>query len=234
MSCPADLWRSWEDAMTDLIVYAKTLATNPPTKVYKKLVQLFSKEQLAMLGAPPFPDPDGRKKRLYDKTKAECEALANNWDQMISNPDYGKYAADIARFSVTAICDFVAMCMMMIAAGSARVEALKAAILGQNKAGTFETKFKDRAYLINSNDSRQFLSVMKTWCGLQNNGIVQFKFVANSDFHTFAVERAPGKNEQPEFIVYQAYQNTYSLSHFLKVQDVWTDDALDRLRELRW
>lgn len=217
--------------MTNLIAYAEKLATDPPTKVYKKLMELFSKEQLKALGDPPA---GGKQLQIYANTKAEYEAIASNWERMVNNPAYGKYGADVARFSVTAICDFVAMCMMMIAAGSARIEDLKTAIRYQKPPGIFRTRSHDLAYLIGRDDAKQFLGIMKTWGALKNNGIVQFKFMANNDFHTFAIERTPGDRERPEFIVYQGYQNTYSLSHFLHTKWVWSDEALEVVHQQRW
>ena len=58
---------------------------------------------------------------------------------------WGKLAA---LFSVTSICDFIAMCMMMIGSGSQRIEDLKKAIRGKDKAGIFKTAANDRAYLL--------------------------------------------------------------------------------------
>jgi len=66
------------------------------------------------------------------------------------------------------------------------------------------------------------------------NGVVQFKFPANGDFHTFAVERARASNGRREFIVYQRYEGTYTLSHFLNQTPVWEDDTLHKIYEQRW
>lgn len=214
--------------MTDMFLYAKRVAGDPPSNIYIKLMQLFSQAQLADLGAPPDDNALEEAKATYKDEKQKREAVANKWSQMID--DYG---FDVARFSITASCDFMAMCMMMIAAGSARTEGLKAAIRDQKSPGTFKVSDVDRAYLIGRGHAEEFRSAMKTWCKLKGNGIVQFKFCAN-DRHTFAVERTPDKNEQAEFIVYQAYQNTYSLSHFLKLKGVWNDSTLTKVQRQRW
>lgn len=227
--------------MANLIKYAEALAKEPPTKVYKKLMGLFSKAQLALLGNPPRRPPDNPPnpndwdyKRMviawdgYQQSVAQCQALANNWDLMVNG-----HGDKFALFKVTAICDFVAMCMMMIAAGSARIEELKAAIRGKKAPFFLETKSEDRAYLI-EHGRKDFLRVMKPWCELENNGIVQFKFPANQDLHTFAIERAVDDDGKSKFIVYQGYQDVYSLSHFLGIQSVWDDPALATAHKAIW
>lgn len=217
--------------MPDLISYAEKLATDPPIEVYKKLMKLFSAAQLSTLTKPVASNE--RAVKFYNKAKAEYEQLATKYEQMVG--DYKAQGVGVARFSITAICDFVAMCMMMIAVGSQRVEDLKSQLRGQQGSGPFQTKAGDRAYILHENSRAQdFTKIMKDWCTQKKSGIVQFKFPAGDDLHTFAVERALGQSNQPEFIVYQGYQNTYSLSHFLRIQSVWKDDALDALHQGLW
>src|SRR6185503_8817873 len=111
----------------------------------------------------------------YNKDKAAAEAIANKWNQM--EQDWGRPAA---LFSVTSICDFIAMCMMMIGAGSQRIEDLKAKIRGQTRAGSFTTTAGDHAYLLlkGVNGAKEFDRIMEAWCTSKGNGIVQFKFPA--------------------------------------------------------
>lgn len=217
--------------MTELISYAEELATNPPVEVYKKLMKLFSAEQLATLTKPVA--SNAKAVQYYNKAKAEYEQLATKYEQMVN--DYKQYGVEVAKFSITAICDFVAMCMMMIAVGSQRVEDLKSLLRRKEPGGPFTTKAGDRAYILHGDSRAQdFAKIMGDWCTLKRNGIVQFKFPAGDDLHTFAVERALGQTNQPEFIVYQGYQNTYSLPHFLRIRSLWKDDALDAFHQGLW
>lgn len=226
--------------MTDMLEYARQLASQPPTRVYKALTAIGAQTQLRLLGdAPPVPqksdDPAYEKQQAlrakYDKDKADWESYADNWTTLSQ-----KYGEDVARFTVTAICDFTAMCMMMIAAGVPRIEALKTAIRERTRAGCTELQngSGDCAWLFDRKSGGDFLTTMETWCGTNANGVVQFKFPANGDFHTFAVERARASNGRREFIVYQSYEGTYTLSHFLNQTDVWTDDALHKIYDQRW
>jgi hypothetical protein len=211
--------------MTDLIAHAEKLATEPPEKVYKKIMQLFSEAQLAELAnsETKYKDVLESDKKWFEENQKQAKAIANIWDQTVQDLGLG-----VAQFKATATCDFVAMCMMMIAAGSARVEDLKAVVRDGKPSGTSTTP-TDRAYVFERGQTKKFLETLDAWCKLENNGIVQFKFLANSDYHTFAVERAPDQKGQTAFIVYQGYQNTYSLSHFLAVQDLWNDFALNKV-----
>lgn len=226
--------------MTDLLDHAEKLASEPPTLVYKALTTIGAQTQLKLLGNPPpvpqSPDDPAYKKQQalrakYDKDKADWEDYADNWTTLSR-----KYGEDVARFTVTAICDFTAMCMMMIAAGIPRIEALKTAIRQRDRAGCTELQNKsgDCAWLFDRKSAGDFLAAMETWCGKNANGIVQFKFPANGDFHTFAVERARASNGRREFIVYQSYEGTYTLSHFLHQTDVWNDDTLHKIYDQRW
>ena len=226
--------------MTDMLDHAKKLASEPPTLVYKALTTIGSQTQLRLLGnPPPVPqnpdDPTYKKQQAlrakYDKDKTDWEDYADNWTTLSR-----KYGEDVARFTVTAICDFTAMCMMMIAAGIPRIEALKTAIRARMTAGYTEPEsgVGDRAWLFDRKSGSRFLPTMEEWCGVNQNGIVQFKFPANGDFHTFAIERARDKNGKREFIVYQSYEGTYTLSHFLNQTDVWKDDTLHKIYDQRW
>lgn len=214
--------------MTDLIPYAETLAAKPPIDVYKALMKIISDAQLKALGPRPS-DNFPKLQDEYDLEKKNREALANNWELML------KSGEDFALFKVTSICDFVAMCMMMIAAGSARIEALKAKLRNQKGSGVFDTNFPDdHACLFKRGEVKKFLDTMKKWCGLEGNGIVQFKFPANVDLHTFAVERTPGLDGKPRFIVYQGYQSVYTLSNFLGKTDVKKDSGLAKVHQAIW
>jgi hypothetical protein len=214
--------------MTNLIPYAEALAKKPPVDVYKQLMKLFSEAQIKTL------DPSDA---YYKQTKEEYEAIASKWDSMVAN-----YGEDIASFSVMAICDFVAMCMMITAAGSARVEALKAALHGRQRTTIVDTSYGDRACLLLKQDTQavweKFRSLLSDWCKLDKNGIVQFKFPAENDLHTFVIERAPESevNDTREFIVYQGYQNTYSLELFLGIEesDDRGDDVQERFHKKLW
>ena len=214
--------------MTSLMQYAEKLATDPPLDVYRKLMKLFSDAAIAALGPQP---KDVKKLEKYNKEKESLTAIANKWNQM--EQDWGKLAA---LFSVTSICDFIAMCVMMIGAGSQRIEDLKKSIRGKDKAGIFKTAANDRAYLLTGNQApKQFDQIMETWCKLEGNGLVQFKFPAGYDLHTFVVERATDdENQKTHFVVYQAYQNTYSLSHFLGLTSPQGDKGLDDFHRERW
>ena len=202
--------------MTSLIKYAEKLATDPPLDVYRRVMKLVSDEQLSGLGPEPEEHELGWEE--YQKKKQECLQVA-------------KKDEDVAKFSVTSICDFVAMCTMMIGAGSARIEALKQAIHGKQQAGSFETADKDVAHLLlhDGDSAKKLEDLLSTWGKLKGkgNGVVQLKFPAGGDFHTFAVERVSPDNAETRFVVYQAYQNTYSLAHFLG-RSPSEDEALDK------
>ena len=226
--------------MTDMLDYAKRLASAPPRPVYKALTTIGSRTQLRLLGDRPrapqdLNDPMYKEQHeaqaKYDNNKADWTAYADNWATLTR-----LYGEDVARFTVTAICDFTAMCMMMIAAGIPRIEALKTAIRARTTAGYTDPDIGvgDRAWLFDRNSGSRFLATMEEWCGVNQNGIVQFKFPANGDFHTFTVERARDKNGKREFIVYQSYEGTYTLSHFLNQTPVWNDETLQGIYDRRW
>jgi len=219
--------------MADLIPYAEKLALDPPVKVFKELMKMMSAEQLIDLDKSKPSSIEKKALEYWTISRQQAEQLVTKYEQTVK--DYGDQGVGVANFSVTATCDFVAMCMMMIGAGAKRVEALKQVILGQKNAGSFATSNTDRAYLFKGQGAaRDFQTQLDKWCDLKGNGIVQFKFPAGGDLHTFAVERAPGPNDKPEFVVYQGYQNTYSLAHFLRLRSLWKDDALDRFHESIW
>lgn len=230
--------------MTDMLEYAKQLASDPPTQVYRTLTTIGSQTQLKLLGAPPPVPPENpvdpnsetyknqvKSYTKYINDKKDWEDYADNWKTLSQ-----KYGEDVARFTVTAICDFTAMCMMMVAAGIPRIEALKTAIRQRSSAGctVLQNGSGDCAWLFDRKSGGDFLAAMETWCGKNTNGIVQFKFPANGDFHTFAVERTRAQNGKREFIVYQSYEGTYSLSHFLNQTPVWEDDTLHKIYDQRW
>jgi hypothetical protein len=226
------------EKLTELITYAKWVALDPPIAVYQALTKLASEAQLKDLGGPP-PEPKDPKAanyqaqlvawNLYNKTKKEVQEFADNWGKLVK--EYGEASAE---FKLTSICDFTAMSMMMIAAGSARVEALKTAIRGRTQAGSIDTASKDHAHVFDRSGAAKFRAAVDTWCNLEKSGILQFKFPANGALHTFAVERIPVDKGKPEFIVYQSYEGTYTLSHFLNTQGIWNDSTLFNVHKQRW
>lgn len=221
--------------MTSLIKYAEALAAKPPVDVYRKLMKLASDEQLSKLGPEPGQNEHGWAE--YQKEKKERLAVASKYEDMVKT-----LGADVAKFSVMSICDFAAMCTMMIAAGSNRIEALKAALRGKKSTTVVQTNAGDKAYRFDAtpddpkaDNPGAFEEILRGWREAkdQGNGAVQFKFPAGGDFHTFAVERISAKNAENKFIVYQAYQNTYSLAHFLGLSPS-NDKTLDSYHRQVW
>jgi hypothetical protein len=180
--------------MTTLLPYAEELVKDPPVDVFN----LVMKDYAVQSG-----DADAK------------DMFANNVKEV------GETAA---TYTVAAICDLTAMCMMMIAAGVTRIEAMKTAIknAGKNVTGTvFEDKnYGDHVFYYRQQaDARDFENRLADWSMRAGSGVVQFKFAAKNDFHTFAIERVQEKNYQPAFLVYQSYQNTYRLGDFLGQRD---------------
>jgi hypothetical protein len=224
--------------MTVLRDCAKKLASDPPIALYERLMKLITDEQIYQLDQQLIDIEKKQNSKEKDKerdqveeTKKACRAAAH---QYTNNKKI--YGQGIADFSVTAICDFAAMCMMMIAAGVDRVEHLKARLLGQKATTTYERDNGDRAYLFLRGEGKKFREIMDEWPSREGKSIVQFKFPAGGDLHTFAAERFTHPlGLEPYFYMYQAYQNTYSLSHFLGLKSVWNDEALNKfLEEVIW
>jgi hypothetical protein len=215
--------------MPSLIKYAQLLAQKPPVNTYKRTMQLASQEQLASIEEQVNLGNMKEGDDIYNESRKNALRAASKYEDMLK--DNGQ---DVATFSITSICDFTAMCAMMIAAGSKRIEALKAAVRGKKATTVVETEAGDHAYVFskpdkpNADDPGAFQKILNGWCQAKDNGngIVQFKFPAGGDFHTFAVERISTNKKETRFVVYQAYQNTYSLAHFLGLRSVWEDDAL--------
>jgi hypothetical protein len=177
--------------MTTLVPFAQLLAMKPPVEVLKHIMDWYA-------------DETGYK------------AAATFWKDMVD-----KYTEEEATYSAGATCDLAAMCMMVVAAGVKRVEAMKDQLRkvkkDKPKGLVFEDKkYGDRVYFYKSqDDADNFEKLLTEWGKLQGSGVVQFKFKVKGDWHTFALERAQEKKDEPKFYVYQAYQNVYRLADFL-------------------
>ncbi|MFL5345015.1 MAG: hypothetical protein ACJ8AT_09480 [Hyalangium sp.] len=182
--------------MSTLLPCANDLAKNPPVDIYQVLMNWWAKD----LGK----DNPGVEKNWANQCKLEGGEKA-------------------ATFSVEATCDMAAMCIVMAAAGVTRIEAMKGAIRAAVKKEIKNQVFADNAtgdqvYLFKEKkNAKEFAKLFERWCGLEGNGVVQLKFKAKYDWHTFAVERVWDKDKDkiPLFLVYQAYQNVYRLTDFL-------------------
>jgi hypothetical protein len=217
--------------MTSMMEYAEKLAMNPPVVAYQRVMKLNSADQLAML------ELDVKEGRLK-KTDKDWEAMQQAAIKIASKYEDMKkeFGEGVAKFSVTSICDFIAMCTMVIGAGIQRIEDLKSVLHGKTEATALKTNAGDQAFLFlaNENSSKSFEQILSEWCQGKGNGVVQFKFPAGGDFHTFAVERFLTRNNATRFSVYQAYQNTYSLAHFLGLRSPSNDPTLVDYHKLVW
>lgn len=176
--------------MASLLPYAQMLAANPPTEVYRTIM----------------------------KWDADNRHVANYNDELERRN--GVYGEEATAYFVGAICDLTAMSMMMVAAGTRRIEAMKASLrnLQNNPTGLVvgDQNAADRVYFYRSTDDADtFETLLTDWCARQGNSIIQLKFLAKGDWHTFAIERIHDANRDPQFIVYQSYQNVYRLKDFL-------------------
>ncbi len=109
------------------------------------------------------------------------------------------------------ICDLVSYIVMRIALGADRMERLEK-LQGSNDLA-------DGAGSVRRfTDSNAFSQYMNTWVESDSPGVVQFKFAANDDVHTFAAERYTSDGAK-KFQVYQGYQGGYRLSDFLGITD---------------
>ncbi|MCP4138621.1 MAG: hypothetical protein GY754_47130 [bacterium] len=59
----------------------------------------------------------------------------------------------------------------------------------------------------------EFGNMIEAWLSDKRTGLAQFKI--NKGMHTFVVEKLHDANGNPLFRLYQAYQGTYTLNHFL-------------------
>lgn len=104
------------------------------------------------------------------------------------------------------ICDLTAYSLMVVAAGSERIEGL---VRNQPKdRGDSVQRFR-------SGESANFFNTLGQWAALGGDGVVQFKFAPDSGAHTFMAERRGGSTKT--FHVFQSYQGTYRLRDFLGV-----------------
>lgn len=182
--------------MANLLSFATDLAKNPPTEVYQTIMNWYAK-------AADYPD------------------FSKVWQEKVDT-----LGEDGAKDFVGCICDMTAMCMMMTAAGVKRIEAMKTDIRVYENKGlknvpqrvTKDMNSLDQVYFFSRAKAANFKNTLMDWCKSGNHGIAQFKFPAEGDWHTLAVERIGVKevdDDTPRFIVYQAYQNTYRLKDFL-------------------
>jgi hypothetical protein len=222
--------------MTSLMEYAEELAMSPPVVAYQRIMKLNSEDQLAMLDSLV-------NQGMYKETDPSLQSMRQAAIKIASKYEDMKkeYGEPVAKFSVTSICDFIAMSTMVIGAGIERIEALKRVLHGKTETTVLKTDAGDQAFLFlanvansKSDNSKAFEQILSGWCQGKGNGVVQFKFPAGGDFHTFAVERISTQNNATRFIVYQAYQNTYSLAHFLGLVSAPKDNALASYHKLVW
>jgi hypothetical protein len=196
--------------MKNLMPFAEVLAKEPPVVIYKRMQRLLADEVARV-------------------EKEDATYIAEVFESNVK-----ELGLKTATYIVGAICDLTAMCMMMVAAGVPRIEKMKAALTKtahDNRAAVknqqpvktglvWEDKdLGDHAYLYDKNSSDKFEKVLQDWCILKGNGVVQFKFDAEGDWHTFTVERVQDKDTPPVFLVYQSYQNIYRLLDFLGMGD---------------
>jgi hypothetical protein len=187
--------------MKPLIPVAEYLAEHPPWDIYDAVTEWYAT------------DLENRGLDGSDFHKA--------WEKQ--NKAVGP---DAALYSVGASCDMTAMCVLMLAAGVKRIEAMKKgireAIAGNKKGELFkDANSGDHAHYFTREkaDVTAFTKLLEAWCNLKGSGVIQFKF-STGDAHTFALERVQEKDKAPVFFVYQAYQNLYRLADFLGVGNV--------------
>ncbi len=176
--------------MANLLPYAQMLAANPPTEVYREIM----------------------------KWEAQTRGI-QNYDAWQDWLDAG-YTEQAATYFVGAICDLTAMSMMTVAAGVDRIEAMKASLraLQANQSGTVigDDNTPDRVYFYRqANQADAFETLLTNWCARNGNSVIQLKFLARVDWHTFCIERIHEANQDPQFLIYQSYQNVYRLQDFL-------------------
>jgi hypothetical protein len=167
------------------------LAANPPTEVYREIMK-------------------------WDAQQRNDQNYVDVWQQWRN----AGFTDEAATYFVGAICDLTAMSMMMVGAGTNRIEAMKASLrnLQANQSGRVigDDNSVDHVHFFRqAGQANAFETLLTNWCARDGSGVVQLKFIANRDWHTFCIERIHEANQDPAFLIYQSYQNAYRLQDFL-------------------